>query len=194
MIKFKSLFYFWNKHVIFSSDSKAWTASDDSIAQRRLQNAAETSVSYQLRAIYITRADLYGTSPVRKLEKYTGRKSNSPEMPSTWFRPKQGSNSETQIKNIGEDCAVFFIEMELLYLVGKLLFEAILNFKKYFLTRPSICLQIECTWEIQDYTKSCAYPLENRKTPQTLAVSQTLYMKQLITCARLQNRRFSEIM
>lgn len=95
----------------FSNDSKAWPASDDSTAQGRLQYAAEISVFYQLCAIYKTRADLYGTFPVIKLEKFTARKSNSPEMPSTWFRLKQGSNCEKQLKNCVEDCAVFFMEM-----------------------------------------------------------------------------------
>lgn len=45
----------------FSNYSKAWPASDDSIAQGRLQYAAETPVFYQLYAIYKTRADLYGS-------------------------------------------------------------------------------------------------------------------------------------
>lgn len=90
--KIQMLFLFLEKvcNFFFSSDSKAWPGSDDSIAQGRLQYAAETSVFYQLCAIYITRVDVYGTAPVSKLEKFTGRKSNSSEMPSTWFSLKQG--------------------------------------------------------------------------------------------------------
>lgn len=95
----------------FSNYSKAWPASDDSIAQGRLQYAAETPVFYQLYAIYKTRADLYGTFPVSKLEQFTVIKSNSPEMPNTWLRLKQGSNGEKQLKNCVEDGAVFFVEM-----------------------------------------------------------------------------------
>lgn len=104
-------FHFWNKCIFFCSDSKAWSANDDSIVQGRLQYAAETSVSFQLWDTYTTRADLYGTSPVSKLEKFTGRKPISPEMPSTWFSLKQGSNSRKQLKIFVEGCAVLFIEM-----------------------------------------------------------------------------------
>lgn len=100
----------------FSSDSKAWPASDDSIAQGRLQYAAETSVSYQLCDTYTTRADFHGTSPVSKLEKFTGRKSNSPEMPNTWFSLKQGSNSEKQLKHFVEElCSVFHRDIVTLF-------------------------------------------------------------------------------
>lgn len=105
--------FFFSEQVchLFSSDTKAWPGSDDSIAQGRLQCAPETSVFYQLCAIYITRADAYGTSPVGKLEKFTWKKSNSPDIPNTWFSLKQGSNSAKQLKNFVEDCAVFSIEM-----------------------------------------------------------------------------------
>lgn len=70
----------------------------------------------QLEHLYFTSYMLF-TKPelismeVSKLEKFTVIKSNSPEMPNTWLRLKQGSNGEKQLKNCVEDGAVFFVEM-----------------------------------------------------------------------------------